>query len=1350
MKKSQTWLLPAGPQAARFRGPVLIHGAMVAALFLLATASSGQDGTAVSNPPSPEVDSLPMLRPGEVVEGVIVASDPLVETDRLREYAVFAPALGDEYRLTATQSAKVRIRAESVFSSPYLVVRDRSGAVLDEDESSRFGLLPELVLQLAAGDERRIEIASVFGEPGAYSLRCDVLPPDTLDREDALVATLSYAEEALNRVEQADDSPSAALGTALHRLAFLQNASGDRARAKNTYERAVQVREEVLGAHPNLADSLQGLAGVIKDQGDRAAARPLYERALAIREQCFGPGHLGVAASLAQLAEVLDDPAARPLLERALSIKEQILGPDDSSIGVTAFNLARRLRHLDEWDAAKKLCQRALAIFEQSKGPEDPLTVEAMMELALVHRRQNNYTATIALLERILAIRERTLGKEHSDTTNVLIALAVTHQDLGEYDTAQAYYEQALAIRRKTEGPEHLHTAEIQRNLGTLLEDQGEYEAARPLLEHALGVYQRVLGEENKDTAITMHYLASLLFSQGDYSQSRQLFERTLALTEKLNGPNHSSTAKVLNDLALLLAKQGDYVSAKPLFERALAIRERVLGPENSATSVSLNNLAWVLGQTGEVEAQRRIYERALEIDEHVFGPDHPSLAITLNNLALLLRDQGDLEAAEALMRRALAIHEQALGPEHQDTVENLCNLALILRGQGEFEAARPLMERALTFNEKVLGPEHPATIGKLDNLVGLLLDLGRPDEALAASKRAIESQQAYRDRLVWTLTETERLAFARTLQSSLRLYLSNPLGGVAGAQAADEQYQVLMDWKAQVFRSLTRTRASILASLDDEDRDRVERLRQLQAELSKELFRKQVGDLEAHQALLARLRGECGTLELELTRSAGSTQGARAPSASELRSTLPADSVLLDFYESPHYQPARRDDAGHVLAQGDWTTPRLSVWIVRPGDEAVVRLDLGESAPIETATREFLEAMVAGRGRGAPAPLQASREREPSAADQRLRVLLWEPLAPFVGDAAIVFVSPDGFLGTLPFETLQLADGSLLLEHHAFVYGEDVAAQVVAVRRSSLPAGASDGSNDLPRGPRVRPSLLCVGDVDYGERGDLTWQTAKQPGGEAAAPDPSPLVSLRGGFSNHWTSLPATDLESLAISKLHEERFASATCLTLRGSDATEERVKFELPRFAVVHLATHGFFQPEGLPSMWKRVTSERGEVQTQLHLEQERLVGLMPGLLSGLVLAGANSEPDTNRDDGLLTAEEISFLDLSAVDLVVLSACETALGRSESGEGLLGLRRTFRQAGARTVLGSLWKVDDASTGELMRGFYQRLWLEGQGTLEALHGAQLDLLARNRKEHDGAALPSTWGAFVLDGDWR
>jgi CHAT domain-containing protein len=366
--------------------------------------------------------------------------------------------------------------------------------------------------------------------------------------------------------------------------------------------------------------------------------------------------------------------------------------------------------------------------------------------------------------------------------------------------------------------------------------------------------------------------------------------------------------------------------------------------------------------------------------------------------------------------------------------------------------------------------------------------------------------------------------------------------------------------------------------------------------------------------------------------------------------------------------------------------------------------------------------------------------------ANEKLRALLWDPIAKQLKNAKTIFISPDQFLGTIPFEVIQNQDGTYLIENHSFVYLQDMVSLVKIVKEGKEAKGKE-------------ASLLVAGGVNYRKMGDLAWrEKEKEERIHSEVPKEMFASSLlakadvRGSFRSRWSPLPATRDESLGIMDMHEESFEEkGNRLLLQGSQASEERLKYELPHYNVLHLATHGFFQPEGLPSMWEQAKNEAGKMEMFIRPEMKRLTGMLPGLLSGLVCAGANKATrEKDRDDGFLTAEEISWLDLSGVDLVVLSACETGLGEAKSGEGMIGLRRTFRQAGAKTVISSLWNVGDETTSELMQNFYERLWLEGESKLNALRNAQLDMLKKNRIEYNGKGLPVTWGAFVLDGDWR
>ena len=205
-----------------------------------------------------------------------------------------------------------------------------------------------------------------------------------------------------------------------------------------------------------------------------------------------------------------------------------------------------------------------------------------------------------------------------------------------------------------------------------------------------------------------------------------------------------------------------------------------------------------------------------------------------------------------------------------------------------------------------------------------------------------------------------------------------------------------------------------------------------------------------------------------------------------------------------------------------------------------------------------------------------------------------------------------------------------------------------------------------------------------------------------------------------------------------------------LAGSAAGEAALKSNAPGKRVLHLATHGFFLGGECASGTERIRGSRG-----LNLVQEPelapVEGLSPLLLSGLALAGANHRDlaDVGEEDGILTAEEIASLDLSGVEWAVLSACDTGVGEVRVGEGVFGLRRAMQVAGVRTLIMSLWPVDDEATRSWMRSLYEGRLLDGLDSAEAVRAAGLAVIEQ-RREAGESAHPFYWAAFVAAGRWQ
>jgi CHAT domain-containing protein len=408
--------------------------------------------------------------------------------------------------------------------------------------------------------------------------------------------------------------------------------------------------------------------------------------------------------------------------------------------------------------------------------------------------------------------------------------------------------------------------------------------------------------------------------------------------------------------------------------------------------------------------------------------------------------------------------------------------------------------------------------------------------------------------------------------------------------------------------------------------------------------------------------------------------------------------------------------------------------FVVRP-DRPIAQIDLGPIAPILQAIDQWRPILISGKT--APAASDPARA---------LRRLIWEPVEPHLEGIGSVLVSPDGPIGLVPLAALPGREPERYLI-------EERSIAVVAVPRmlGSTTAASAPGQGIVPGPSQPVPSLLLAGDIDYG--GD--------PGaGADRGASRSAAVGTRAGWSPNFPHLDATRQEILAVRDSFERRFRKARADVLRDDEATESALRREAPGHRYLHLATHGYFAPKELRSALGPADPKAARPGSDA-LGGAGVAGYHPGLLSGIVLAGVNRRPTPEgRDDGILTALEVAELDLSAVELAVLSACETGLGEVAGGEGLLGLQRAFQVAGAQAVVASLWKIGDEPTRALMARFYENLWRKGQPPAAALREAQLSMLRGGlwrgvggiKRETDGPVSdrlpPLYWAAFVLSTD--
>jgi CHAT domain-containing protein/Tfp pilus assembly protein PilF len=771
----------------------------------------------------------------------------------------------------------------------------------------------------------------------------------------------------------------------------------------------------------------------------------------------------------------------------------------------------------------------------------------------------------------------------------------------------------------------------------------------------------------------------------------------------------------------MLLRGMGRPAEARPNLEEALAVRKKVLGPEHPDTAASLNNLGLLLSEMGQHAEARRHHEEALAVRKKVLGPEHPQTADSLNNLAVLLSEMDQHAEARRHHEEALAVWKKVLGAEHPHTARSLTNLGTVLHKMGQHVEARRHYEEALGVWKKVLGAEHPDTAGSLNNLGVLLQEMGEEPEAwqklMLAS--ATWAQFLARTAVLSAQRDHPDLVAPRRNRFSLLVSVAEQTRHLAADQRQD-LLTSLLDWKAIGSAALSVRRGALLASTDPDTRERFAKLKAVRQQLA-DLSLRGPGRLPPGQyrTTCDDLRREEDRLERDLAgqvKDYARLRRAQRARPDDLAKELAPGQVLVELAQYDYYDFTAKDRARRRRP-----ARYAAVLLWRPADAKAgpeIRfVPLGPAEPVNRAIRAW-------RAEAASGPVDPATERA-------LRERVWEPVARALpAGARSLVIAPDGELALLPFEAVRLADDRYLVERFQVSY--------VSHGRDLMPT-------PLPQ-DKPGPALVLT-DPDYEAVGDAPTPPVDARVARADAP-------RSGDFEKRgirFKRLPGFAREADAVARAWQAARPGEPMHRLQGPDASEERLAAS-KRPRLLYLITHGFFLPD------------LQLVRAGRDLRNFEIVPLGPGrprpsgsgedprLRSGLALAGANrwqQRAERGQSDGLLTALEVENLDLWGTELVVLSACETGLGQVEVGEGVLGLRRAFQNAGAQAVLASLWKVPDRDTERLMAGFFRR-WLQGTPKAQALREAQLELLAELRKDADPKrrpAPPLLWAGFICHG---
>jgi CHAT domain-containing protein len=676
------------------------------------------------------------------------------------------------------------------------------------------------------------------------------------------------------------------------------------------------------------------------------------------------------------------------------------------------------------------------------------------------------------------------------------------------------------------------------------------------------------------------------------------------------------------------------------------------------------------------------------------------------------------------------------LGHDHLDVATPLNNLSRLYYFQGKYSEAERYLQRALDIREKGLPPNHPLRSLTLYNLAKLKAARDQPEEALNLMQRALRIDESILDNVFSGSSEEEKANIW-----ILMGYRFQDLISLVGQKMSHRPEAVRI-----AFDTVLRHKGIIVEAVSQERRTfsagdpRIEEwARQLQLVYSCMATLAVVGpSRKSHEAYIQRmeeLRGHKNRLEEELSRMSSANNVIRQSQqadAERIRQKLPPGSALLEYASYPI-----RDFHPGVAQEEDVLTYKYFAFILHAGDSSQpVLIDLGEAAPLDTAIHAFRQEIAEVAQRLPEGRDEKEAEKRLAEKGKPIYEGAFAPLESALAGCKTIYIAPDAELNLIPFGVLQDEDGHYLIETYQFNY---------------ITSG-----RDLLRFTEKKTagnSVVIVADPDYDLMLFKDTPRAMAERQSTATSNTTPLSTFFKGIV--WDRLGHTLDEAEAIAK----ELSGQETVIYSDKEAVEGIVK-KVKSPLILHIATHGFFideeSLEGIEQSARPATGSSPDRESEMALQTSQSVQSMPAKLKfsplvrcGLVFAGANRlgefDPVGDLDDGILTALEVSAIPLWETDLVVLSACDTGVGKAHRGDGVFGLRRAFQLAGARTVVMSLWSVPSTATTILMTDFYRRL-NAGEGKAQALQNAALAVM-KERYDQNGAAHPCYWGGFICVG---
>jgi CHAT domain-containing protein/Tfp pilus assembly protein PilF len=913
----------------------------------------------------------------------------------------------------------------------------------------------------------------------------------------------------------------------------------------------------------------------------------------------------------------------------------------------------------------------------------------------------------------------------------------------GRYKTSNFLYKKAITKYEKLEIWDNAIKCYIK--LGDNFQKLGDVESALGTLNHALNVSKSRLGFQNLELAKGFQKLAFKYLRDKDFDRALELYKKALAIQLEVLGKNHPEVAKTYNSIALIYWHKKQPVDAEMSYLKSYGIKLRQFAgvPEDADKKFHIMDGGGKY-KKGEFRKARDHFNRTVDEYQRLYGQNNPLFTLLYEQIGILHALEGNYDSALQYIRKAFNIRLEVYGDLTSEAAVGYLNIGICLRLKGDYEEALRFLNTGLRINSENLGKFHPETADIYYQLGNLYYQRMQLEEALSFFQRSLMAlvpgfkdgritdnpsldPVSPKDKLLEVLTakaNTLRMKYLRHPEQTESLYsafstysLISRLVETMRRGYKSESYKLIFG--EQIHPIYQKAIHTALMLYDITGNPRFKEAAFVLSEKSKAVvLAEALNEAKAKQfaGIPQPLLEKEENLKKELTHYDTYLQKEyykknpdpnKTGNLEEHYYTLKLEYLrLIDHFEDnykKYYDLKYKSPTVNIKRIQQSLDPDTAVMEYFIGDNVLhifVLWDKGLEVE-DIIQDEDLNQLVANYNRA----IKKIEEGPFLQLSWKLYRLLHQPVHHLVKQKKKLIIIPDGPLYTIPFESLisgtsessRLSQRDFLVNHFAFSYHYSANLWLYSARRDTAGKQTAFIGFAPVFGKETRNGYILVNDP-----GPILTDQDRSQGASN-----SKLRDIPGDPGSSVSQLPATEEELRAIIRLFESQRKKAVGYFHR--QASEDNFKTaNIQDYDLIHIATH----------------SLKDEGQHQL---------------SGLIF----SPPGTNRqpgEDGILYSGEIYNLHLDA-QLIVLSSCESGVGKLVKGEGVMAMNRGFFYSGIRNIVFSLWKVEDRSTSRLMIEFYRNI-LQGYPFCRALRKAKMEMI-----RDPFTAFPKYWSGFVLVG---